>query len=92
MTNLDGYVRIVKDKSLLRKMIFNAQKLIDRCLIGEEEPDVILASAEESMLKLGESRTRTRPHGHLYRDRGQLADLPSVFDLARKNDETRNLF
>ncbi len=58
VSNLDGYVRIVKDKSLLRKMIFNAQKVIDRCMIGEEEPDQILASAEESMLKLGEARTR----------------------------------
>jgi replicative DNA helicase len=58
LTNLDSYIRIVKDKSLLRKMIFNAQRLIDRCLIGEEEPDLILASAEESMLKLGEARTK----------------------------------
>ena len=40
----------------LRKLIFQSQKIIDRCLIGEEDPDQILASAEESMLKLGESR------------------------------------
>ncbi len=56
--NLESYVRIVKDKATLRKLIFSAQKLIDRCLIGEEEPDEILASAEESLLKLGEGRTR----------------------------------
>lgn len=58
IVNLDSYIRILKDKSTLRRMIFNAQKVIDRCLIGEEEPDQILASAEESLLKLGESRTR----------------------------------
>ncbi|MEI9814405.1 MAG: replicative DNA helicase [Acidobacteriota bacterium] len=58
IANLDSYIRIIKDKSTLRKMIFNAQRIIDRCLIGEEEPDQILASAEESLLKLGESRTR----------------------------------
>src|SRR5271154_3938257 len=57
IANLDSYVRIVKDKSTLRRLIFSAQKVIDRCLIGEEEPDEILASAEESLLKLGESRT-----------------------------------
>jgi replicative DNA helicase len=57
ISNVDSYIRIVKDKSTLRKMIFNAQKVIDRCLIGEEEPDQILASAEESLQKLGESRT-----------------------------------
>ncbi|HWZ31251.1 MAG TPA: replicative DNA helicase [Bryobacteraceae bacterium] len=58
IANLESYVRIVKDKSVLRRLIFSAQKLIDRCLIGEEEPDEILSSAEETLLKLGESRSR----------------------------------
>ena len=58
LANLDGYIRIVKDKSMLRKLIFNAQSVINRCLLGEEEPDEILASTEESLLKLGEDRTR----------------------------------
>lgn len=57
LANLDSYIRIVKDKSSLRRMIFTAQKVIDRCLIGEEEPDEILAGAEEALLKLGESRS-----------------------------------
>jgi len=57
-SNLDHYVRIVRDKATLRKLIFSAQALINRCLIGEEEPDQILASAEESLLNLGEGRTR----------------------------------
>src|SRR5215470_17800057 len=56
LANLDSYIRIVKDKATLRKLIFSAQKVIDRCLIGEEEPDQILASAEETLLKLGEAR------------------------------------
>jgi replicative DNA helicase len=30
ITNIEGYIRIVKDKSVLRKLIFNAQRLIDR--------------------------------------------------------------
>ncbi|MBC8164313.1 MAG: replicative DNA helicase [Bryobacteraceae bacterium] len=55
---LDGYVRIVNEQSLKRQMIFAAQKLIDRALIGEEDADEILASAEETLLKLGESRAR----------------------------------
>src|SRR5271169_4144413 len=58
LTNLDSYIRIVKDKSILRKLIFSAQSVINRCLLGEEEPDAILASTEESLLKLGEDRTR----------------------------------
>jgi replicative DNA helicase len=60
LANLDSYIRIVKDKATLRKLIFSAQKVIDRCLIGEEEPDEILAGAEESLLKLGEARQGER--------------------------------
>ena len=42
LANLDGYIRIVKDKSVLGKLIFSAQSVINRCLLGEEEPDAIL--------------------------------------------------
>src|SRR5438876_1057906 len=55
ISNLESYVRIVRDKAMLRKLIFSSQRIIDRCLIGEDEPDTILASAEESLLKLGEA-------------------------------------
>jgi len=58
LSNLESYVGIVKDKATLRRIIFTSQKLIDRCIIGEEEPDEILASAEESLLKLGDARTK----------------------------------
>ena len=54
--NLDSYVRIVKDKSILRRIIFTSQHLMNRCLVGEEDPEQILAGAEESLLKLGDSR------------------------------------
>jgi len=53
--NLESYVRIVKQKSLLRRLIYASQNLINRCLAGEEEPEEILATAEEALLKLGES-------------------------------------
>jgi replicative DNA helicase len=56
--SLDSYIRIVKDKAVLRRIIFTSQKLIDRCIVGEEEPDAILAGAEETLLKLGESRAK----------------------------------
>jgi replicative DNA helicase len=57
--NLDSYVRIVKDKSILRRIIFTSQHLMNRCLAGEEDPEQILAGAEESLLKLGDSRMKT---------------------------------
>src|ERR1035437_5896804 len=33
--------------------------MMNRCLLGEEEPEEILAGAEETLLKLGESRVNT---------------------------------
>ena len=56
--NLDAYTRIVKDKAVLRQMAFASQYLMNRCLMGEEEPDEILAGAEETLRQLGESRVR----------------------------------
>ena len=57
--NLDSYIRIVKDKSVLRRIIFASQHMMNRCLLGEEQPDEILAGAEETLLKFGEARTRS---------------------------------
>lgn len=56
--NIDAYIRIVKDKAVLRRIIFASQHMMNRCLIGEEEPDDILSGAEETLLKLGESRVK----------------------------------
>lgn len=59
IVNLESYIRIVKDKSTLRRIIFASQHLMNRCLAGEEEPGEILAGAEETLLKLGEARVKT---------------------------------
>src|SRR5215467_2385078 len=56
--NLDSYIRIVKDKSVLRRIIFTSQHMMNRCLLGEEAPEEILAGAEETLLKLGEARVK----------------------------------
>jgi replicative DNA helicase len=56
--NLDSYIRIVKDKAILRRIITASQSMMNRCLLGEEEPDEILAGAEETLLRLGETRVR----------------------------------
>jgi replicative DNA helicase len=57
--NIDAYIRIVKDKAVLRRIIFASQHLMNRCLMGEEDADEILAGAEETLLKLGEDRVRS---------------------------------
>jgi replicative DNA helicase len=56
ISNLDNYIRIVKHKSLLRRIILTSQRTIDRCLSGDDEPDTILATAGDELLKLGEAK------------------------------------
>ena len=56
--NLDSYIRIVKDKAVLRRIIFASQHMMNRCLQGEEAPEEILAGAEETLLKLGDARVK----------------------------------
>ena len=58
ISNLDSYVRIVKDKASLRNLIYASQKVIDRALMADEDPGQIIAEAEESLLKIGDSRDR----------------------------------
>ena len=56
--NLESYVAIVKDKALLRQMIYAAQEITHRCMIEEDAPDRILAAAEDQFLRLGEDRAK----------------------------------
>jgi replicative DNA helicase len=59
LPNVDSYIRIVKDKAILRRIIAASQHMMNRCLLDAEEPDQILASAEETLLKLGEARVKS---------------------------------
>jgi len=57
--NLDSYIRIVKDKAVLRRIIFTSQHMMNRAMQGEEAPEEILAGAEETLLQLGEARVKS---------------------------------
>ena len=66
-----------------------------RCqTVSLHDAGVILVSLCDQSAKhqFGESRTRTRAHGHPYRNRGLLADFAAAFNFASKNCEARNLF
>ncbi|HKD10305.1 MAG TPA: replicative DNA helicase [Bryobacteraceae bacterium] len=56
ISNLESYVKIVRDKATLRRIVMASQHLMNRALIGEEEPGEILAGAEDALLKLGQAR------------------------------------
>jgi replicative DNA helicase len=56
IANLESYVKIVRDKATLRRIIHASQHLMNRALIGEEDPGEILSGAGETLLRLGEAR------------------------------------
>lgn len=51
--HIDSYIRLVKDASTLRSVIFASQHLINRAMMAEETPQEILAGARESFLTMG---------------------------------------
>jgi replicative DNA helicase len=57
IANLDSYVKIVRDKALLRRIAVAAQQLMNRALMAEDDPQQIIAGAEETLLRLGESQS-----------------------------------
>ncbi len=59
--NLESYVGIIKDKATLRRLIFACQSIINRCMMDQEEPERVLAAAEESLLRLGEEQEKDAP-------------------------------
>lgn len=56
--NLDSYVSIVKQKSLLRRIITVSQDTINRCLACDEDPKQILGAVEDAFIKLGDVQTK----------------------------------
>ena len=56
ISNLDGYIRIVREKALLRKIAVAGQHIMNRALLAEEDPKDILASIDQNLLRLGEDR------------------------------------
>src|ERR1700758_3855766 len=52
IANLDSYVRIIRDKATLRRIAVASQQLMNRALLAEEDPNTILAGAEETLLRL----------------------------------------
>ncbi len=56
ISNLQSYVRIVRNKALLRRIILQSQRTMDQCLAGNEDPENILARAGDELMKLGANR------------------------------------
>ena len=59
LSSIDSYIKIVKDKSLLRRLVHTADHIIHQCVEGGVEADEMLAAAESAILKVGDSQLRS---------------------------------
>jgi len=57
-TNIAHYAKVVRGKSMLRQLIKASNKIIQEALEQEDEPEVILDHAEQSIFQLADERIR----------------------------------
>src|SRR5580658_7632540 len=58
VTNVEHYARIVKEKAILRSLIFSASAIQEQALAGGDDADIILDQAESKIFQLAEDRVR----------------------------------
>jgi len=56
--NIDHYVRIVKEKSILRTLINNATKIVSTCYEGDSNIDELVDNAERLIFEVSDRRPR----------------------------------
>jgi replicative DNA helicase len=57
-TNIINYAKVVRGKSLLRRLIKTASKITNEALEEEDEPEIILDHAEHAIFELADERIR----------------------------------
>lgn len=58
LENVDGWVKIVKDKAALRRLIFTGQKLIDGALLLEQSPQELAGQLRQTLEEVEQSGTQ----------------------------------
>lgn len=56
LQNVEHYVRIIREKSLLRKLIRAAHQIVTDCLAAPEDPEDVLDRAQATILRIAEER------------------------------------
>lgn len=59
MPNIEGYVSIVREKSALRKIIFAAQNLMNRCMSAGDNSSDLIALADRTLSEIGYQPSET---------------------------------
>jgi replicative DNA helicase len=84
VTNVEHYARIVKEKAVLRNLIFSASAIQEQALAAGDDADVILDRAESAIFQLAEDRVRAGLVGVKDLVRENFARLERIFSEGRR--------
>jgi replicative DNA helicase len=84
VTNVDHYARIVKEKAVLRNLIFSASAIQEQALAAADDADAILDRAESAIFQLAEDRVRTGLIGVKELVRENFERLELIFSQGRR--------
>jgi replicative DNA helicase len=77
ISNLEHYARIVKEKSLLRKLIHSTNEILISSFSADEDPMVLLERAERAIFQISEERIKSG-----------FVQLPDLLSKTYKHIET----
>ncbi|QCX33620.1 replicative DNA helicase [Caloramator sp. E03] len=97
-TNVKYYAKIVEEKSILRRLIFASNGIIEKCYTQQEDVEEVLGTAEKSIFDISQKKGHqdfehlstiiTRSFDEferLYKNKGQITGIPTGFtELDRK--------
>src|ERR1700678_349945 len=84
ITNVEHYARIVKEKSVLRSLIFSASAIQEQALAAGDDADVILDRAESVIFALAEDRVKAGLIGVKELVRDNFERLEKIFSEDRR--------
>jgi replicative DNA helicase len=84
ITNVEHYARIVKEKSVLRNLIFSASAIQEQALAAGDDADVILDRAESVIFQLAEDRVKAGLIGVKELVRDNFERLEKIFSEGRR--------
>jgi replicative DNA helicase len=59
LPNIESYIDIIREKSSLRKIIYAAHHLVDRCMVASADSAELIAFADQTLMKINAKEVET---------------------------------
>ncbi len=77
VSNVEHYANIIREKSLLRRLVHSANEILVRSFSDEEDPGHLLEAAEKAIFEIGQEKIR-----------GGFVELPEILAATYKHIES----